>query len=82
MEAVFVVVALPIIILTLIIVIGIIIRFVKSFKHIYEPEKHLRWSTIHYKITPVLISVICPVAGFVIAEGCGTSKKYDDLIYT
>ncbi|MGK0390391.1 MAG: hypothetical protein ACI94Y_003144 [Maribacter sp.] len=82
MEAVFVIVAIPIVVLTLIIVIGTIIRFVKSFKYIYEPEKHSRWSTVHYKITPVLISVICPVAGFVIAEGCGTSKKYDDLICT
>lgn len=91
MEPIFLVLAIPVVILTLIIVIGTIIRFVKSFKHFYEPMKvvdefdrerthKLAW--FNYKISPVIISIIAPIGGFYMSVNFNSHLEYDDFMYT
>lgn len=91
MEPIFVLLALPVVALTLIMFAGTVIRFVKSFKHLYEPMKtksedgkerthKLAW--FNYKISPVIISVIAPLGGFYMSANFNSHLKYDDLMYT
>ncbi len=87
----FILVGLPIAIVMAIIIVGIVIRFVRSFKHAYEPmvsPKDGRPNRIHplthvnRKVTPWIVSVIAPIGGFIISMNSSPHTRYDDILYT
>lgn len=91
MEALFIIIGIPIFVLTLIMIFGTMIRFVKSFKHHYEPMKSPRdndpnrphpLSYFNYNIAPAIISVFAPIGGFFITLSASPHTQYDDLFYT
>ena len=62
MDVLFILIAIPLVFITLVIVIGTSIRFVKSFNHVYEPMANSKLAQFNHKISPVIISFIaaCP----------------------
>ena len=87
-----IVIFIPIFVLTLLIVLGVIVRFVRSLSHSYEfvipvrEEERKTWdyrlSWFGYRLSPIVVSLIAPIAGFLIIKDLGTISVFDDTMYT